>query len=274
MPYAKGRLGLRLQPTSGEGQFTMRQLTTVFAVAATGILVAGCGGGSGGGSASSSAAKPTTSPSKPPLAQSALAGLILPGADVDAAMGVTGTKIMDTADTLTEDKSASIFSAGYKLPGECLYAAGAGLVPVYAGSGNTAVHRERDVLSLPPDSNDRDPQVNQVVVLFPSAKEANAFFEASAKAWPACADRQDTAPGDANNFEIHWVVGPVSAANRTLSTTVTATATKDGNSMSASCQRALTVRNNVVIDVEACLKDPGDVAVKIAGQIAAKVEKP
>jgi PknH-like extracellular domain len=252
----------------------MRQLPAALAVAAIGILVAGCGGGNEGGNASSSSSSTAaTSPSKPPLAQWALAGLLLPIADIDAALGVTGTKVMETADTLTEDKSASMFSPAYKFPAECLYATAAGLVPVYAGSGNTAVHRERDVVSLPPESNEADPQVNQVVVLFPSPKEAKAFFEASSKGWAACANRQDTAPGDADNPEIHWSAGPLSSANDTLSITVAVTATKNGTSSSASCQRALTVRKNVVIDVEACRKDPGDVAVKIAGQIAGKVDK-
>jgi hypothetical protein len=147
------------------------------------------------------------------------------------------------------------------------------VAPVYAGSGNTAAHRERDVVSLPPESNEPDPQVNQVVVLFPSAKEANAFFAASSKGWPGCANRQDTVPGDADNPEIHWSVGPVSTANGTLSITVSLTASKNGASMSQGCQRALTVRNNVVIDVEACRKDPGDSAVNIASQIAGRVEK-
>lgn len=237
----------------------MRQLTAAVAVAAIGILVAGCGGSNQGGSGSSSAATTTTtpSPSKPPLAQATLAGLLLSPADIDTAMGVTGAKVGETADALTEDKTASTFPPGYKFPAECLYATGAGVAPVYAGSGNTAVHRERDVVTLPPDSNDPDPQVNQVVVLFPSAKEANAFFAASSKGWAACVNRQDTVPGDADNPEIHWSVGPLSTANGTLSTTVTLSASKNGTSISQGCQRALTVRNNVVIDVEACRKDPG-----------------
>jgi PknH-like extracellular domain len=249
----------------------MRQLTAAVAVAAIGILVAGCGGGNGGRSASSSTATTAPSPSKPPLAQTALATLLLSPADVDAALGVNGIKLTDTADALTEDKTASTFTPGYKFPTECLYASEAGVAPVYAGSGNTAVHGVRDVLSLPPESNDPDPQVHQVVVLFPSAKEANAFFTASQKGWPACANRQDTVPGDANNPEIHWAVGPVSNANGILSTTVSLIVTKDGSSTSASCQRALTARNNVVIDIEACRKDSGDAAVNIASQIAAKV---
>jgi hypothetical protein len=251
----------------------MRELRVAFAVAAVGMLVAACGGSNGGGSASSTSATTATTPPKPPVAQSALAGLLLPPPDIDAVLGVTGTKSTETADALTEDKTGSTFRPGYKFPAECLYASAAGVAPVYAGSGNTAAHRERDVVSQPADAPDPAPQVNQVVVLFPSPAEATAFFTASSKNWPACANRQDTVPGDADNPEIHWSVGPVANANGTLSTTVAVTVSQSGTTTSAGCQRALTVRNNVVIDVEACRKDAGDAAVKIAGQIAGKVEK-
>jgi hypothetical protein len=252
----------------------MRQLKVAVAVAAVGMLVAACGGSNGGGSASSSSTTTATTPSKPPVAPNALAGLLLPPPDIDAVLGVTGAKSTETADALTEDKTGTTFRAGYKFPAECLYASAAGVAPAYAGSGNTAVHRERDVVSQPPDAPDPDPQVNQVVVLFPSPAEANAYFAAASKSWPACANRQDTVPGDADNPEIHWSVGPVTNANGTLSTAVGVSVTpQGGTNTSASCQRALTVRNNVVIDIEACRKDAGDAAVKIATQIAGKVEK-
>jgi hypothetical protein len=58
-----------------------------------------------------------------------------------------------------------------------------------------------------------------------------------------------------------------------LSVTATVSATKDNQTFSQSCQRALTVRNNVVIDTEACNKDAGNAAVTIANQIAGKVDK-
>jgi hypothetical protein len=250
----------------------MRQLQVALVIAAAAITIAACGGGNGGGSASSSATNKTTPP-KPPVGQSALAGLLLSPADVDAALGVTGAKATETADALTEDKTGSTFRAGYKFPTECLFASAAGVAPVYAGSGNTAAHRERDVVSAPAESDDPDPQVNQVVVLFPSPAEANAYFTASARSWPACANRQDTAPGDADNPEIHWSVGQISNTNGMLSTAVAVTVTRNGIAMSASCQRALTAKNNVVIDVEACKKDPGNSAVAIANQIAGKVDK-
>jgi hypothetical protein len=256
--------------SNGEGHEPMRQLRVALVIAATGIAVAACGGGNGGGSSSSST---TSNKPKPPLAQSVLAGLLVSPADVDAAMGVTGAKATEIADTLTEDKTGSMFRAGYKFPTECLFATGAGIAPVYAGSGNTAVHRERDVVPAPAESDDPGPQANQVVVLFPSPAEANAYFTASARSWPACANRQDTVPGDADNPEIHWSVGQISNANGMLSTTVAVTVTRNGIAASANCQRALTARNNVVIDIEACKRDPSSAAVTIANQIAGKVDK-
>lgn len=69
-------------------------------------------------------------------------------------------------------------------------------------------------------------------------------------------------------------MGPVSNANGMLSTTLTMTIRDNGNLvLTMTCQRALTVRNNVAIDVSAVRKDPADLAVKLAGQIAGRVDK-
>jgi hypothetical protein len=252
----------------------MRQLPAVVAVAAAGILVTACGGSNGGGTASSSTTTTTTTSSKAPVAQAALPNLLLTLAEVDSALGVTGSKNDKTLDTLQEDKSTDVFPKGYKFPAECLYITGEALTPVYAGSGNTAVHGERDTASAPSGSSEPDPEVTQFVVLFPSAQQASAFFTTSSQRWPACANRQETVPAsDSDGPDIQWKVGPVSNANGVLSTTVGVSLSKGGQTMSQSCQRALTVRNNVVIDTEACRKDPGDAGVNIANQIAGKVDK-
>ncbi|MEE3063963.1 MAG: sensor domain-containing protein [Actinomycetota bacterium] len=251
----------------------MRPFAVAAAVATTGILVAACGGSNGGGSASPSTT--TTTSSKPPLAQAALASLLLTPAEVDSVLGVTGSKTDKTFDTLQEDKSTEVFPKGYKFPAECLYITGEGLTPVYTGSGNTAVHGERDIAPIPAGSNDPNPDISQFVVLFPSADQANAFFNTSAQRWPACANHQETVPagGDPDAPDIQWKVGPVSNSNGILSTTVSVSLSKGSDTMAQSCQRALTVRNNVVIDTEACRKDPGDAGVSVAKQIAAKVDK-
>jgi PknH-like extracellular domain len=63
-----------------------------------------------------------------------------------------------------------------------------------------------------------------------------------------------------------WTVGPVSNTNGTLSATRPQVG---GNGWT--CQRALTVANNVAIDVSACSYTQSDSAINIAHQIAAKV---
>jgi hypothetical protein len=58
-----------------------------------------------------------------------------------------------------------------------------------------------------------------------------------------------------------------------LSTTAKVTMTAQGITVVGTCQRALTVRKNVAIDIGTCSSDPANSAVKIAEQIAAKVDK-
>ncbi len=251
----------------------MRRLTSALAVAAIAIPVAGCGSNSKEEGGASSSATTSTTASKPPLAQSALAALLLTPAQIDSALGVTGSKSERAFDQLKNDNPADTFPKGYKFPDECLYITGAAEASVYAGSGNTGLKGDHDSVPSPAGSNDPQPDVTQVVVLFPSSDQAKSFFATSAQRWPACANRQDTAPGDAEAPDIQWKVGPVSNADGVLSTTTTVTLSKNGQSMTQSCQRALTNRNNVVIDVEACRQDPGNVAVSVANQIAGNVDK-
>ena len=99
-------------------------------------------------------------------------------------------------------------------------------------------------------------------MLFPSADDAARFFTASAQRWPACSNRQYhyIEPGKP---DVVFALGPIANTNRTLSTT---RASGDG----WVCRRALTVSNNVAIDVAACPDQPADAAVNIADQIAPK----
>ncbi|OBI22624.1 hypothetical protein A5713_11050 [Mycobacterium sp. E2497] len=247
----------------------MRRIPTAVSAVAIGLLIAGCGGGNQGGSGSS----PTTS-SRPPVAQAALPGLLLSSADIDSALGVTGSKSKEKTDKLQDDNAKQQWPAGWKFPDDCLFAIGPGEAPVYAGSGYTAASGDDEVAALPPNSNEPDPEVSQVLVLFPSAKEANGFFTTSAQRWPVCANRQFTTPAGPDSPETAWQVGPVSNTNGMLSSTLTMTLRDNGNVLlTMTCQRALTVRNNLAIDVGVVRKDPADLATKLAGQLAGKVDK-
>jgi hypothetical protein len=126
----------------------------------------------------------------------------------------------------------------------CLAMAGPAQQAVYADTGWTAVRGER-----------------------PTARQANAFYEASVRRWSACANRRfvDHPPGQP---EIAWAVADSDTVGGTLSTSEEQQGSEDG----WRCQRALTVRNNIVIDVATCGSFlPGASAVDVAQQIAAAV---
>lgn len=247
----------------------MRQLTAAVAVAAAGILVAGCGDSSAGDTAASSSG--TTASPKTPLAKGALPDVMLTPDDIDSALGTRGTTSDPPFTNLGEDP---VHRTDYTFPPECKYTIHAGLASEYADSGSTAVYGYHDLAPTPTGASQLEsPDVYQFVVLFPSPEQANAFFTTSSQRWPACANRQDTVPADGTHPELQWKVGSVSNANGVLSAPVTVTVNGDGTNVTMPCQRALTARRNVVIDVDACRKDVGDLGVTIANQIAAKVDK-
>jgi hypothetical protein len=252
----------------------MRRLTVGVAVAAVAMSIAACGGSKGSGPAASTTGTTTTATtsSKPPIAQAALSNLLLTPAEVDSVLGVTGTASKDKIDKLQDDTTDAPGPPGWKFPDECLYAKGPAAAPVYAGSGNTAVSGVMDSTNL---NNDQDMMLGQVVVLFPSAKEANDFFGTSAQRWPACADRQIAAPAGPDGTQTTYKIGPFANANGILSVSQTTTMSMAGqpDAMTISVQRALTVRNNVVVDVVLMRKDPADFGVKVAAQIAGKIDK-
>jgi PknH-like extracellular domain len=185
-----------------------------------------------------------------PLVERELVQLLLTPDQVNAAMGTTEMAVTSTQTSMS-DNSATM------APQECLAIDGAAEAPVYANSGFLA---ERDQ-SL----NDGDKfthYLKQAVVLFLLVEKADAFLQASAQQWSACHEYTHTQSGS------QWVVGPISNANGTLSTTATQ---RDAAAPGWGCGRALALRNNVIIDVNTCSNHPADSALRVADQIAANV---
>jgi predicted small lipoprotein YifL len=196
----------------------------------------------------------TPAPLPPPVAVDALEPMLLSPAEINTAMGATAMTGSEKYSTLG-DASAQMADQdcrGIDFPAE---------KSAYAGSGWTAVRGQQ--FQEPGDNPAH--YVAQEVVLFPAAADAAKFFDASAQRWPACANRQHsyTRPGKPDTV---WTVGPISATNGTLS----ALRIQEGGNGWA-CQRALTVRNNIAVDMLACSYNPADAAVAIAHQIAARV---
>jgi serine/threonine protein kinase len=184
----------------------------------------------------------------PPPPPNALNGLLLSVDQINTAMGTTDMSSVGTM-TAMQDNSSWISDQA------CLPLSAAAQAKVYAGSGYSAVRAQ--VVAKAQQNI-----VDQAVVLFSSAQEAGSFFTASAQSWRACSNRQFTISANGNS-QLN-TVGPLSNTNGTLSATVT-----PANSLGV-CDRALTVANNVAIDVTACVGPPG-AAISIADQIAAKV---
>jgi hypothetical protein len=242
----------------------MRELTAAFTVAAACILTAACGGGGNEDATSSipsttaspttsTPASPTTSTPAPPVAEAELDGLLLSPAEIDTAVGATGMTVAATSTSLAQDITVPPDAPKEKVA--CVGIAATAEAQAYAGSGSTAV---RDQL-LKTSGNGAPLSADQAVVLFPAAGEAATFFAESAKRWPTC--REYNLGGSPVE------VGKVSNNDGMLATSVII---RKENQPNSRCERALTVKNNVAIDVSTC-DGSSDSAVKIANQIGAKV---
>jgi hypothetical protein len=111
--------------------------------------------------------------------------------------------------------------------------------------------------------------------LFPAPEQAAAFFTASSTNWRKC---DGSFVNILSGGREVWDVGPISETNGVLSIgTKTHLEIYDKppqDTAGSTGQRALTVRNNVVIDTAATNSAPNDsAALKIADQIAVKVPK-
>lgn len=229
----------------------MRHLMAALAVAGICILIVGCGGGSNkNAKTSTTTTTTTTTKTPPPVAERALDGLLLPPEQINTIMGATEMKVTRNRDKMSDDSATME-------PRECLAIDGSAQAQVYAGSGYTAVRDQ----SLSEGDNFAH-YAEQAVVLFPTAKQASAFFTASGQKWPACHHYTHI------QTKTEWKPGPITNANGTLSTITTQQNPKPPG---WACGRALELRNNVIVDVNTCSPDPKNSAVDIANQIAAKI---
>ena len=232
--------------------------TVIVAVALVGVLIAR-DSGSIPTPTTSEIITPTTSESPVDasprasdnaVAEGALKGFLLSPEQINTAMGATDM-------TVTKSRVAMSDDSATMEPKECLPIDGSAQAQTYAGSNFMA---ELDQTLQEGDNFTHFAE--QAVVLFPSAKQADAFFTASAQQWPACHQYTHI------QSKTQWTVGAISNTNGTLSTTATQ---QNANAPGWGCGRALAARNNVVIDVTTCSANPADSAVTIANQIAAKV---
>ncbi|MBS4727793.1 sensor domain-containing protein [Mycobacterium sp. SM1] len=231
----------------------MRRLVAVVAVGGLCMLSGACSTASSSSHKShktTTTTSTTTKKTAPPVAEGALKGFLLTPEQINTAMGTTDM-------TVTKSRVAMPDDSATMAPRECLAIDGAAQAQVYAGSNFMAV---RDQTLQEGDNFTHFAE--QAVVLFPSAKQADSFFKASAQKWQACHEYTHI------QSKTQWTVGAIANTNGMLSTIATL---QNAPGEGWACGRALAVRNNVIIDVNTCSADPKNSAVDIANQIAAKV---
>jgi PknH-like extracellular domain len=194
------------------------------------------------------------------VAVSALDGLLLDASEINSALSATSMKVWFSGKVMW-DWSTSVSDTN------CLAIDGPAQDTVYANTGWTAIRGQRLDDSVD-DSKRRKHYAIQAVVAFPSAHDASGFYDTSTQTWPACSNRRfsDLNPGKPDTV---WTVSGTTTDNGMLTTSQV----QEGGD-GWTCQRALTVRNNVAIDIVTCSYRLADaVAVGVAQQIATKVAK-
>ncbi|MGH3958671.1 serine/threonine-protein kinase PknH/PknJ [Mycobacterium sp.] len=197
----------------------------------------------------------TAPPPTPTVAVSALRGLLLPLDQVKQLIGGMNPQIFDISatwdlsDPVVEKECAGAWEAGQ----EKAYA-----TYVYKGVELQELIDQADPLKLN--------MVIQSVVGFPSAEQARGAVDDQVHQWDQCANRTITLqyPG---KVPAHVTFG----APATDSNGIHIISHQQELAPQQHCEHALTSRNNVVVDVNACSTKPGNQAVEIAGQIAGRI---
>jgi serine/threonine kinase PknH len=192
---------------------------------------------------------------KKPVTYDRLSALLLTTSDINTIMGASNMKPGNQITSMgNESPTVS--------PSNCLGALYTNQDAVYAGSGYTGVNAL--VLAEPGDDNDHF--VSEAAVAFPSTEKATAFLQTALTAWKSCAGKIVTSTNKSSTST--WTFAYVDGAPPRV--TITDTQEKENGWM---CERAMSVENNVIVDVNACGFKITDQAGQIDDRIVAKVVK-
>lgn len=191
-----------------------------------------------------------------PVPVAALDHFLLPAEQLNAAINTAG---------LVAEDVKSRMSGGQTTANDCAAVWRVAWGPVYRGSGWVAVRHQ---FFHKGDDQRFTNKVFEAVVLFPLPVDATAFYVKQVAAWRTCNGRrlEERMPDEEVSKDDFWKMGEVSDHDGMLSVTST-----QEDSDTWGCQRALTIRNNVAIDVDACADRGVDQGETIANAIAAKV---
>ncbi|MGH3645420.1 MAG: sensor domain-containing protein [Mycobacterium sp.] len=219
-------------------------------VIAFGLALTGC---STGGS------QPTAAPPQL-VGANALDRVLLGTGEVGSIMGTSGMTAHPRVEVMGDHRNL--------LPNlNCLGIWQVNEAGVYGADGWIALRQE---LLRSPDSDGWQNLVVQSVVNYPSTDAARGFFEQSSDRWSKCTNHNVNITLNDKPLP-KWRSGELTKTDTELAIPFT----RGNPSGVDSCQRALAVTNNVVVDVQACKRDSSTVtqAVAVAEAIEAKLPR-
>jgi eukaryotic-like serine/threonine-protein kinase len=210
--------------------------------------------------AASPSATTTTTPSPTPVQRvlvSALPGLLIPIDEIRQLMGEPKLQAAETAPSMFDD-------APHLTDPECAGAYAPAQTTVYAKSGFMGVQQQ--AIGVPGDPQQLN-NVGQAVIAFLTADQARDAVSAQVGQWQQCAKRTTSLSVPQRMPQRMTFGAPSGVADNvhTLSVQMEASPPQQR------CQRALTGRNNVIVDVIACSTTLSDPAARITDLIASKI---
>jgi serine/threonine-protein kinase len=197
----------------------------------------------------STSATPSTATTVP---NAALSGLLLPAAQAADLLGVPELVVSRTFTAIQDDSSPAVDLK------ECVSAALPAQYLVFKDSGWRAAVEQ---FLVPPGGSGSI--VIQAVIAYPDAATAQKLARDQRETWTQCAGKTITTTTNAQS--VQQTFGSVQSID---DNTIALPNTRPGG---WTCQRALGVRNNIVIDVMACRIGVVDQGVDILKQIATKI---
>jgi hypothetical protein len=200
----------------------------------------------------------TPAAQSPPKAvpESALSGLLLTADDIDAVMATEGMTAHPPVAQMADHRNL--------LPNlNCLGVWQVNEAPIYDPSD---WQQMRQQMLRNPDGDGWDSLVVQSVVSYRSDEAAHRFFADSANRWGNCSNHRVNIRLNDQQLPA-WLSGDLTASASRL----TMPYVRGSGAQVRSCQRALAVAANVILDIQAC-KPQQPVAVTQAGDIADRIE--
>ncbi|MGV0745724.1 sensor domain-containing protein [Mycolicibacterium sp. XJ870] len=226
------------------------RLCTAGAAVIASVLLAGCVTTVTG----SALRDPDAPPLETTLEESDLDGVLLPVEDLNNIVGSFDLEVSLDLDDLN-DNSAAVSDQ------DCLGAAFGAQERVYGDSGWTAARDQ--IVREPGDDNPH--WLEQAVVLYPSAEQAQDFFDVSQAMWDSCVGSIVTF--DSENLPLEWAVSEVTVEESLISQMSTPKGAPSGG-----CHHAMSVASNVIVEAWACGDDIDSQAAEIAAQIVSNIE--